>query len=141
MRVSIVGFDGYEIAENGAIFKDKKAVRINKLDRGYMVANLRGNDGKWRTLTLAALVLGAFVGPCPGKEFEARHIDGNPQNCAASNLRWEQRGRNRINRQETSGSIERARIRKRKAEARKKLGALMAMRRELEVLGREMGLD
>ena len=34
------------------------------------------------------LVLEAFVGPCPSRNHEARHMDGNKRNNHASNLLW-----------------------------------------------------
>lgn len=38
--------------------------------------------------TVHKLVLEAFVGPCPDG-LEGCHNDGNPSNCAVSNLRWD----------------------------------------------------
>lgn len=45
------------------------------------------------------LVLAAFIGPCP-LGMEACHNDGDPLNCQLSNLRWDTRSANQMDRVE-----------------------------------------
>lgn len=44
--------------------------------------------GKRTTRNVHVLVLRAFVGPRPGRNFEANHKDGNKRNPVLSNLEW-----------------------------------------------------
>lgn len=44
--------------------------------------------GKRTTRNIHVLVLRAFVGPRPGRNFEANHKDGNKRNPVLSNLEW-----------------------------------------------------
>jgi hypothetical protein len=56
---------------------------------GYPVVSLRIDKGKRKQKAVHALVLEAFIGPCP-KGMEACHFpDRNKTNCNLENLRWD----------------------------------------------------
>ena len=142
MKAAIPKAEGYEITDTGEVFKDGQPVKTNVLQSGYRVVNVRFNGEKWRTVTVARLVLEAFIGPKP-LTHEARFIDGDPTNCMVSNLRWEPRGKNRIGRPhcpDTLGHELKDKRRKRR-EAKGKRRELNAMKRELARMARELGLD
>ncbi len=141
MRVAIRGADGYEVSEDGEVFKDGEPVRVNALQSGYRVVNLRFDREGWRTVTVAQLVLDAFVGPRPATH-EARHVDGDPSNCRARNLRWEQRGKNREGRPHSPDTLghELKDRRRRHRQAKQKVSELRQMKRELARMARELGL-
>lgn len=99
----VVGYDGYEVSDLGSVRSVDRVVydcigRARRLrgrvlrpginpQTGRRVVNLRV-DGHRRTHTVYALMLTAFVGPRP-QGMEACHNDGNYQNDALSNLRWD----------------------------------------------------
>lgn len=55
--------------------------------QGRLFVGLRKGD-KLYPKYIHLLVLRTFVGPCPDG-MEGCHNDGNPENCAVSNLRWD----------------------------------------------------
>ena len=63
---------------------------------GYLYVNLSSN-GKARKKSVHSLVLMAFVGICP-PGYEACHNDGDRLNNALSNLRWDTRKENALDR-------------------------------------------
>ena len=97
----ITGYQRYAINEHGTILsicspsghgKDrpwKNAREITHVIRpkGYHVISLCGTNGDKCIRAVHALVLEAFVGPCP-TGCQCRHIDGNPANNHISNLMW-----------------------------------------------------
>ena len=60
---------------------------------GYQMVDL----GRHNHRLVHRLVLEAFVGPCP-PGLECRHGDGNKANCDLSNLSWDTRSVNAIDR-------------------------------------------
>lgn len=54
-------------------------------------------DGKAKQWRVNRLVLLAFVGPCP-PGMESCHEDGVPPNCFLTNLRWDTRSNNNLDR-------------------------------------------
>lgn len=64
-----------------------KILKSSPNSKGYLV-NGFVKDGRRKTRTLHTVVASLFHGPCP-KGFECSHLDGNRQNCKASNLQWE----------------------------------------------------
>jgi hypothetical protein len=62
------------------------------VESGYLNYWLSVN-GKKRSVGAHALVLEAFVGPCP-EGMEARHLDGNKLNNSRENLCWGTHGEN-----------------------------------------------
>jgi len=142
VKVPIENHEGYEISEDGFVYFDGKKIKINSLPSGYRVVNIKDNSNRWRTKTLAHLVLTAFVGPRPGGEFEARHVNGKPSDCSARNLRWELRGQNRTGSRELSDE-RRAYLeeRARKKEVKRKLSEFEVMQREMKRLAKELGME
>ncbi|MFH5231920.1 NUMOD4 motif-containing HNH endonuclease [Antrihabitans spumae] len=98
----VIGWDGYyEVSNHGRVrsvsrvvphaAKVAVSVRPRPLKqtpnaRGYMQVGLARNRTH-RTSKVHALVLSAFVGPCP-VGMEGCHEDGNPANNQLDNLRW-----------------------------------------------------
>ena len=66
---------------------------------GRLRVSLSSPNGKSKK-QVHRLVLEAFVGPCP-EGMECCHWDDNPQNNHLSNLRWDTRSANRIDRLRT----------------------------------------
>jgi len=142
MKIAIRNADGYEVSEDGGVFLDGKPVKVNSLQSGYKIVNVRFNKEGWRTVTIAKLVLEAFIGPKP-PEHEARHVDGDPSNCRARNLRWEERGRNREGRPHRPDTLGHALKDQRRArrETKQKVNDLQSLKRELAKMARELGLE
>lgn len=103
----VVGYEGfYEVSDHGRVrsvdrvitrISRGKAVDVHYNSRelspgsippyGYLFIVLsRGNRPS--NALVHALVLEAFVGPCPAG-MEARHLDGKPANNQLSNLLWD----------------------------------------------------
>jgi len=98
----IAGYPGYEISSLGQVRSlsrvdaagNRIKGRVLKLrlhTGGYLRVNLCA--GKPRDFFVHRLVLETFVGPCP-PGMEGCHNDGNRQNNATSNLRWDTRVQN-----------------------------------------------
>lgn len=89
----VVGFPGYAIGDNGALWS-RRGPRGTWKRRRTMI----GHDGRehavlcinWKKTSkkIHHLVLEAFVGPCPDG-LEACHWDDNPLNNSIGNLRWD----------------------------------------------------
>ena len=99
---AVLGFEGYYVVSNrGNIKSFSKTVSIGTNKRfipgrtmkshpsasGYQVIKL-SKQHKPRLRFVHALVLEAFVGPCPPDKHCCRHLDGNKQNNHLSNLCW-----------------------------------------------------
>lgn len=92
-------FPGYYVDEDGNFYSQhfkrwgllrSHAPRLLKtvlFTTGYKMARVTDGISEKR-LSVAALVLESFVGPKPTDKHEVRHLDGNRQNNALSNLRW-----------------------------------------------------
>lgn len=93
---------GYLVGTDGSIYSvarsitDRRwrtrAIEGKKLKpiptgKGYLGVNLP-ESGKYKRYLIHRLVLAAFVGPCPDG-MEGCHSDGNPENNALENLRWD----------------------------------------------------
>lgn len=95
---SAVGYVGYyEISDLGRVrslartdrngqWRAERFLKQSVTPKGYLKVDL-SVDGVARAFRVHRLVLAAFVGP-PPEGMEARHLDGNPQHNALSNLRW-----------------------------------------------------
>lgn len=121
-RRPVPGYEGlYEVTDTGEIYSiarivDRKngipmAVKPRKLrltgdGRGYICASL-SRDGVGATKRVSRIVCRAFHGE-PSAGDEAAHLDGNPQNNAATNLKWcsklENAGHRKIHGTEICGS-------------------------------------
>ena len=87
----VVGFDGYEVSDQGRVRSWKwKQVRVLTGRRhgrcGHVDVHISGPGGKSRPF-VHRLVMEAFVGPKP-PGLETRHLDGDPTNNRLSNLRY-----------------------------------------------------
>lgn len=96
----VVGYEGlYEISSCGrarrtastnrlrtdGVLKPRLQLRPGRPSGDFLVGLRR--DGKRQTARVHTLVATAFLGPRPD-DCEVNHLDGNPQNNAASNLEW-----------------------------------------------------
>ena len=95
----VVGYQGlYEVSDcgrvrglmfiNNRVTKPRQTPKVIRpaMRNGYRVVNL-SKSGKATMLSVARLVLCAFVGPCPPGH-EAAHLDGDALNDALQNLQW-----------------------------------------------------
>jgi len=141
LRAPVRRAEGYEVSDKGEVFRDGQPVKVSSLESGYKVVNVYTADG-WRTLTVARIVLEAFIGPKPPAH-EARHVDGDPSNCVATNLCWEPRGRNRIGKPHKPDTLghELKDKRRKKRENKKKVDELKAMKRQLRRMAEELGVE
>ena len=105
---SALGFEGYyEISDHGQVRSVARTASNGSPVRTRMkkqVIDEHGRprvylhvDGKKHTRRVARLVLEAFVGPCP-QGMEACHWDDDATNNHLSNLRWDSRSANQIDR-------------------------------------------
>jgi hypothetical protein len=122
----ITGFPGYEVSNTGRVAsvdrthlriqptnliehivrlkrKELKQIQVkNQCGRiACMVVTLCVNGERFRR-RVHALVLNAFVGPCPDG-MEGCHNDGNPMNNRVGNLRWDTHANNMLD-QEMHGT-------------------------------------
>lgn len=99
----VPGFPGYEVSDAGRVRSMLKAgfgpapttprvLRPHGDLDGYLRVHLR-RDGRTFSRKLGCLVLEAFIGPRPDRH-DACHNDGNRQNDALQNLRWDTRAGN-----------------------------------------------
>jgi hypothetical protein len=92
----IPGFPDYMVSNRGNvvshIHRKPRVLKGGRVGRytGFM---LKHPSGALRTVYRHRLVAEAFHGPCP-PGMECCHNDSDPQNCAASNLRWDTRANN-----------------------------------------------
>jgi len=108
----IPDFRGYEVSNFGNVrswndryrysgkerplAKEPHPLKPHAVFRGRLAVALIRNR-KHHSITIHRLVLLAFVGPCP-KGMESCHYDGDPTNNYLSNLRWDTRQANWIDR-------------------------------------------
>ncbi len=99
----VPGFHGYEVSDAGAVRsmlaagfgripETPRTLKATLDGHGYRRVYLRRN-GRTHSLKVSWLVLEAFVGPRPDKA-DACHNDGDRENDALSNLRWDSRKNN-----------------------------------------------
>lgn len=97
----ISGFGGlYDVSDLGRVrshhgyggVSDRTLALQTDKKTGYVFANLY-QKGKLSRRSVHRLVLQEFVGPCP-EGMEGCHEDGNRQNNARSNLRWDTKPNN-----------------------------------------------
>lgn len=84
----IMGFDNYDIFEDGRVFSHKKQVYLKPQNNGsgYLKVNLYKN-GKMHQAYLHRLVAETFI-PNPNNYKYIDHIDMNKTNNCITNLRW-----------------------------------------------------
>lgn len=97
---AVVGYEGtYEVSDHGDIrridnhpqslcFRKKRVKHLSDASNaeGYRHVTLC-RDGVTKTFGVHLLVARAFHGP-PAPREECAHLDGNPPNCRATNLKW-----------------------------------------------------
>jgi hypothetical protein len=91
-QVAISGFPGYAIDKRGRVYSYRRYASGRRLQHrrdtgGYWYVTLRRNN-KAFTRRIHCLLLEAFIGPRP-PEYEGCHNDGNYDNNALDNLRWD----------------------------------------------------
>lgn len=99
---NVVGYEGlYEVSDLGRVRNARTGVIKEptfRKDAGYSRPFLNiWKEGKQKIMRPHTLVLTAFVGPRP-KGKEGCHNDGNTNNNALSNLRWDTRKANQADR-------------------------------------------
>jgi hypothetical protein len=86
------GFSSYEASSHGRIRSVDRTLpggrrckgmvlKLRISNRGYLLVNLRDDNGAVQTRTVHTLVMLAFAGP-PPKGLETRHLDDDPLNNA-----------------------------------------------------------
>jgi hypothetical protein len=97
---NIEGHPGYRVGDDGSVWScktkgrhaglggDWHRLRLTRNSTGYLTVSLRAGRRAPNLRYVHRLVLGAFAGPCPAG-MEGCHFDGNRQNNAAQNLRWD----------------------------------------------------
>jgi hypothetical protein len=113
----IEGFPGFDVSDLGRVrswwslgckARITNTARVRKPvpdKEGYLTVNLRNpKTRKYTCLKIHRLVLESFVGPCPDG-MECRHLDGDPGNCALTNLRWGTKLENAADRYEHGGVL------------------------------------
>src|SRR5262252_226039 len=89
----INGFPDYAISDHGRVRSLKRGIILKpwqKPDKSYQLRYLQVElwlMGRRYKAMIHHLVLEAFRGPRPAR-YEARHLDGDPQNNNLSNLEW-----------------------------------------------------
>ena len=86
---SIKGFDNYTIDKEGNIYSllSKRYLKPWQDNKGYLIVELRDNDGKRKFKKVHRLVAETFI-PNPNNLPEVNHKDENKQNPNVDNLEW-----------------------------------------------------
>lgn len=90
----IGGFEGYyEVSSDGQVRSAMRrkgskggVLKAGTTKAGYKLVSL-WRDGRGLSCNVHRLVAAAFLGPCP-PGMEVRHMDGDPANNVATNLRY-----------------------------------------------------
>jgi hypothetical protein len=83
----IPDFPRYEVSNFGRIRRIGGRILKPSASKGYLHVSLCRN-GEISTKRVHVIVLSAFCGRAPFEGAQAAHNDGNPLNCALTNLRW-----------------------------------------------------
>lgn len=93
LLVRLLGFDGYWVAEDGAVWTDR-TVELSRVTpycyRGDVVVRLWTEDG---TITISVLrcLAYCFLPPAPTSSHVARPINGDPADLRWDNVQWAER--------------------------------------------------
>lgn len=103
----IPGFPLYAIALTGQVWSVKPPNSRSPMRKIPKLMKVHSANGSWRVhlhndsgsthMSVAGLLLSAFVGTAPFEGAKATFIDGNPSNFALSNLEWATHSQYRIN--------------------------------------------
>jgi hypothetical protein len=91
----VPGFPGYTVTPLGQVFSvtsnwrgyGKRTLTPHPNSHGYPRVKLRDPEGKHRTVLVHTTVANTFLSPRP-EGSEVRHLDGDKNNNAVSNLAW-----------------------------------------------------
>jgi hypothetical protein len=101
-KIPVEGLSFYAVDTDGVIWSRWRGpwmpVHGFPTTSGHLGVNLQHTDGKIRRYYVQWLVCTAWHGPCPGREYEACHGDGDHRNNRVSNLRWDTQGANNVDR-------------------------------------------
>lgn len=82
------GFSQYQIDTNGNVYnKQGKILKASPNYKGYLIIQLKRDDGKICGLQVHRLIAEQFISNPENKE-KITHIDGNRQNNCVENLQW-----------------------------------------------------
>lgn len=85
-------FPSYAVTSEGKIYRvsgDKPELCPQYLSKsGYYTVWLRQQKRSPKLLTVHKIVARAFCGKKPGRDFLIRHLNGNPHDNRAENLKW-----------------------------------------------------
>lgn len=89
MQKSIKGYSNYMVSENGIITNaiTGRTLRGTRHNNGYIVVELKADNGERKQLLVHRLVAEAFI-PNPDRFPIINHKDENPSNNTATNLEW-----------------------------------------------------
>jgi HNH endonuclease len=102
-KKEIPEFPGYQVDTDGNVWSAKqnkleeRRLKPGKSSNGYLIVRL-AKDLKYHTKLIHILVCEAFRGPRPSLKHEVRHLDGNTDNVALTNLVWGTASENQLDR-------------------------------------------
>lgn len=100
---NIPGFSRYKASSLGRIMSARKVLAQSRGTHGYLMVSLLDDAGRRCSHCVHSIVTSAFVGKRPDG-FDCCHNDGNRDNNASVNLRWDTRQAN-IDDQKRHGSF------------------------------------
>lgn len=106
----VPGYEGlYEVSDLGRVHstprpRTRGGILSNGTNGHYYPHVSLWSDGRRLSRDVHALVLEAFIGPCP-PGCEVRHLDGDKANCALANLAYGTRGENNLDRIRHNGRV------------------------------------
>ena len=94
--VDAPGYAGlYEVSDRGRVralvaskSRRRKVMKVTRRPDGYSCVGLYLGTGRVRNWLVHRLVLTAFLGPAPGQDMQAAHLNGNRADNRLANLIW-----------------------------------------------------
>ena len=87
----VVGFEGlYEVSNLGRVRSWRRACPkiLGPIGTRYPSVEFCGGNGHSKRINIHRVVLLAFSGEPPSKNYQSRHLNGNPQDNRLANLKW-----------------------------------------------------
>jgi hypothetical protein len=88
-------FPSYEVSGDGRVRSASnwrgygaRELTVEPNEGGYPSVRLTLEKGKRKRIAVHRLVARAFLGPCPERCSQVRHLDGDPTNNCWDNLAW-----------------------------------------------------